>query len=153
MDPFGWIRLGPSHWFADATEPIDHPLYVVLAALLTVALIAGIYTRLAADTMFGGHRFKQRLAARTANYVVALAAIGLLILLFRWQPVPLLSKRIWLYLWLLTVIGSIGYGIYYSRRLYPQRLFAYDESARRKRYLPRPSAGAGRARHRARRRH
>ena len=151
MEPFDWIPLGPSSWFADPAEPIDHPLYVVLAATLAVAVIGGIIVRLLASGMFDGHRLKQRLAMRMASCISWIAAIGLVILLLRWQPVPLLSKPIWWYLWVLTAVGLVGYAGYYYRRRYPQRRLAYEESARRKRYLPRHSASAGRQRQRQRR--
>ena len=144
MDPLDWLWRGPSYWFGDATEPIDHPIYVVLALVLAVALIGGIATRLAVHRLFGGHRFKQRRAARAASYAVALAAVGLVILLFRWQPVPLLSKPIWFFLWALAALGGLGYGLYYYRRVYPRRLFEYDENARRRRYIPRPRSRRGR---------
>ncbi len=151
MDLSDWLRLGPGHWFADATEPIDHPLYVFLAAALAGTLVGSLYVRLAVHTMFGGHRFKQRLAARAAIYAAWLAVVGLVIMLFRWQPVPFLSKRIWLYLWFLFALGLLGYAAYYSRRVYPERLSAHDERGRRRRYLPRGSPGGARARRRARR--
>jgi hypothetical protein len=151
MDLFEWLRLGPGHWLADATEPIDHPLYALLSAVLVGVLAGALYVRLAVHTLFGGHRFKQRLAARAAIYAAWFAAAGLVIILFRWQPVPLLSKRIWLYLWFLTALGALGYAAYYSRRLYPGRLSAHDERGRRRRYLPRGAASGSRARRRARR--
>lgn len=150
MDLLDWGRLSPDHWFADATDPINHPAYVVLAVLMTVGLIAGIYLRLTADTMFGGHRFKQRQLGRLANVVIVLSAAGLTILLFRWQPVPFLSKRLWLYLWWLAVPATAIYAVYHYRRRYPDQLAVYEDAERRRRYLPRPGASV-RARRRARR--
>jgi hypothetical protein len=146
MDLIDWGWLSPSAWFADATEPIEHPLYVVLAVVLTLAMVAALYVRLMAHGMFGGHRFKQRQAIRLAYLVVWLAAIGLIVLLFRWQPVPLLSKRVWLLLWWLAVLASAGYGVYFYRRLYPGRLAAFENNERRRRYLPRATTRRARRR-------
>jgi fatty acid desaturase len=151
MDLLDWGRLSPSHWLADATDPISHPAYLVLAAILTLGLVGGIYLKLTAETMFGGHRFKQRQIARLATLIVALTAAGLTILLFRWQPVPLLSKRLWFYLWWVAVVAAVVYVAYHYRRLYPDRLALYEDSERRRRYLPRPGA-AIRTRRRSRRR-
>ncbi len=152
MDLFDWTRLSPSHWLADATEPIDHPVYIVLAAVLTLGLVAAIYVRLMADGMFDGHRYKQRLARRLANWAIGLCASGLVILLFRRQPVPLLSKRLWFYLWWVAVVAGAVYVVYFYRQRYPERLAAYEEQERRRRYLPRAGSGAARGRRRARRR-
>ena len=151
MSPFDWTPVGPTERFVDAGQPIDDPLYLVLAVLMALALVGGIVTRLTARGRFDGHRFKQRLAVGAATYASWLAAAGLVILLFRWQAVPLLSKPIWWYLWVLTAVGLIAYAAYYYYRLYPPRLLAYDESARRKRYLPRRSPNGGHARQRQRR--
>ncbi|HYU21481.1 MAG TPA: hypothetical protein VEQ11_22580 [Chloroflexota bacterium] len=152
MDLLDPSRLSPGHWLADASEPISHPLYAILAALLTLGLIGGIYVRLAVGEMFGGHRFKQRQAARLANAGIALCLLGVAILLFRWQPVPVLSKRIWLLLWSAGTAALVAYSSFYYLRMYPRRLVAYEETERRRRYLPRPAAAATKPRRRSRRR-
>ncbi len=125
MDLLDPSRLSPGHWLADASEPISHPLYAILAALLTLGLIVGIYVRLAVGEMFGGHRFKQRQAA---------------------------SKRIWLLLWSAGTAALVAYSSFYYLRMYPRRLVAYGETERRRRYLPRPAAAATKPRRRSRRR-
>ena len=152
MDLFDPTRLSPSHWFADVTEPIDSPVYVVLAVVLTIGLVGAIYLRLMADGMFDGHRYKQRLARRLSNWAIGLCAAGLTILLFRWQPVPVLSKRLWLYLWWLVIVAGAVYVVYFYRRLYPEHLATFEENERRRRYLPRAGAATPRGRRKVRRR-
>jgi hypothetical protein len=151
MDLFDLGRLSPAHWFASATEPIQHPAYAVLAGLLVLGLVAAIYLRITSEHMFDGHRFKQRQVARGATAVIWVCAAGLLVLLFRWQPVPMLSMRVWFYLWWIGAAVLVAYGVYFYRRVYPERLSAYEDAERRRRYLPRPSSAA-RPRQKARRR-
>lgn len=151
MDLFDLGRLSPAHWFTSATEPIQHPAYAVLAGMLVLGLVGAIYLRIASEQMFHGHRFKQRQVARGATASIWLCAAGLVVLLFRWQPVPFLSMRVWFYLWWLAAVALVAYAVYFYRRVYPERLSAYEDAERRRRYLPRPSATA-RPRQKARRR-
>jgi hypothetical protein len=151
MPPLDLGRLGPEHWLADAAEPIQHPAYLVFAVILTLAMAGAVYVKIMASQMFDGNRFKQREAAKLANVVLGFGLVGLVILLFRWQPVPFLSKRIWFYLWWLSALATTGYFIHYYRTDYPGRLYNYSEEARRRRYLPRAGATV-RMRRRSRRR-
>ena len=152
MDLLDLSWLSPSYWLADAREPISHPFYAVLAVLLALGLGAAVYVRLAADTMFGGHRLKQRQARMLATPAIWLCATGLILLLFRWQPVPLLSKPLWWYLWCLAFVAAMTYAGYFYRRLYPQRLADHEQSERVRRYLPRAVTGPAKARRKSRRR-
>lgn len=152
MNPFDPRRLSPAYWFVDATEPIEHPAYLALAVLLMVGLVASVYVRIMADQMFDGKRYQQRQAARMAGVALFVCVAGLVVLLFRWQPVPFLSKRIWLYLWLMAAVAAMAYGLYFYRRVYPVRLREYLEEDRRRRYLPRPGATVRLRRRKGRRR-
>lgn len=151
LAPMDWSWLSPGYWLSDATEPLDGTLAIVLGVMLTLGMAAGLYLRLSSGTMFGGHRFKQRQARGLANPAIGLCAAGLVILLFRWQLVPLLSNRIWLMLWWLAVLGGTGYVVWFYRRRYPARLAAYEQDERRRRYLPRAAVVPARARRKPRR--
>jgi hypothetical protein len=83
---------------------------------------------------------------------MALAAIGLLLLLFRWQLVPFLSKRLWMILWGVAVVALPIYAYLYWKRRYPLLMTAWEDSERRRRYMPKPASGSGRSRRRGRRR-
>jgi hypothetical protein len=152
MDLLDLSWLSPSYWLADAREPISHPVYAVLAVLLALGLGAAVYVRLAVDAMFAGHRLKQRHARMLTTPAIWLCATGLVLLLFRWQPVPLLSKPLWWYLWCLAFIAAVAYAGYFYRRLYPQRLAEHEHSERVRRYLPRAVTGPAKARRKTRRR-
>jgi len=149
VNPFD--RLSPSHWWADPTEPLDNPIYIALAVVLVLALIAGAFAWIAAPRMFATHRFRQRLVTRLAITLFTFAAVGLLLLLFRWQAVPFLGKRIWVYLWWFAAIGTAIYVAYYLRKVYPGRLAAWEDAERRRRYMPKPGSGQNRPRRRSRR--
>lgn len=148
MDAFDWSRLSPIRWFSDVREPIDHPAYLLLAIVLAVGFFVSVYVWLAVGTMFDGHRLKQRLTRRLAVTAAWLCAVGLVILLFRWQPMPLLSKRIWFYAWAATALGLCVYAAYFARRRYPTLLASYEDGERKRRYFRR---GSGRGRTRGRR--
>jgi hypothetical protein len=107
---------------------------------------------MAAPRYFANHRFRQRQVTRLAVIVLFFAAVGLLLLLFRWEQVSFLSKRLWLYLWWLAAFGTAIYIYFYLKKVYPVRLAAWLDAERRRRYLPRPGSGQPRSRRRSRRR-
>jgi|RhiMethySRZTD1v2_1073278.scaffolds.fasta_scaffold576295_2 hypothetical protein len=144
-------RLSPSYWWADPNEPLSNPIYLVLAILLAIALVAAAFAWIAAPRVFADNRFRQRLITRIAVIVFSFAAVGLLLLLFRWQAVPFFSKRLWFVIWWVAAIGSAVYLVYYQRRIYPVRLAAWEDAERRRRYMPRPGSSARRPRRRSRR--
>ena len=116
MGPFDWRRLSAAHWFADAPEPIDHPLYGVLAVAQTLVFAAAVFARLLADPLLADRPVARRAVARAAMVAGGLAAVGLVLLLFRWQPVPFFSKRIWLYLWWIGVTVALGWAAFAATR-------------------------------------
>jgi hypothetical protein len=131
---------------------MEGPLAGGFAIVLSVAFVLAIVVWLLAPRIASENRLHQRLIARVAKWVLGFSAAGLLLLLFRWQVVPFLSKRLWLILWFAGVLGGIGYVAYYWRRVYPVQLAAWEDSERVRRYLPRPGRGGSRSRRRARRR-
>jgi hypothetical protein len=144
-------RLLPSYWWTDPTDAIDGPGWIVFAVLLGVAFIAGVTFWLLAPNLAPRNSLHRRLIARAAKWTVGLATTGLFLLLFRWQLTPFLSKRLWLFLWILSVIGAVAYGERYRRTGYGADLAAWNDNERRRRYLPKPSGSGNRGRRRARR--
>jgi len=145
-------RFLPGYWWTDPGTTLDGPAVAAFAIVLAVAFVLAIVVWLLAPRLAPENRLHQRLIARLAKWVLGFSAVGLLLLLFRWQIVPFLSKRLWLFLWFAGVFGGIGYVVYYWRRVYPQQLAAWEDSERVRRYLPRAGRGASRSRRRSRRR-
>jgi len=126
-------------------------VYQAFAVLLFLVFIGGAVAWLLAPRVFPNQSLHRQLVVRAATWVMLLTVAALLLLLFRWQIVPFLSKRLWLILWFLAVIGSLAYAERYRRRVYPVHLAAWESNERRKRYTPRPAQTGNRSRRHTRR--
>jgi hypothetical protein len=145
------LDFSPSDLFTNGTGAIDNPAYIAMAIVFGIALLVGAFAWIAAPRLFADHRLRQRVVTRLAIALFTFAAVGLLLLLFRWQGVPLLSWRIWLVVWWLAALGTAIYVWYYLKRIYPRRLTAWLDAERRRRYMPKPGSGQQRSRRRSRR--
>lgn len=116
MGLFDWRRLTPEHWFVDLTDPMDHPLYAVLALTQSLVFALAVFASLVAEPLLAGRPAARRAISRAATIAGFLAAIGLVILMFRWLLVPYFTKRIWLYLWWVGVAAAVAWGAYGARR-------------------------------------
>ena len=145
-------RLSPTYWWTDPGTSLDGPLVLAFAIVLGVAFVLAIVAWLLAPRLAPENRLHQRLIVRLTKWVLGFSAVGLLLLLFRWQVVPFFSKRLWLFLWFAALFGGIGYVVHYWRRVYPEQRAAWEDSERVRRYLPRAGRGASRSRRRSRRR-
>jgi uncharacterized membrane protein len=145
-------RLSPSYWWTDSGTSLDGPLVLAFAIVLGVAFVVAIVAWLLGPRLAPENRLHQRLIVRLAKWVLGSSAVGLLLLLFRWQIVPFFSKRLWLFLWFAAVCGGLSYVVYYWRRIYPGQRAAWEDSERVRRYLPKSGRGGSRTRRRSRRR-
>ncbi len=145
-------RLLPGYWWTDPNESIGGLAYQGLAIALGIVFVAAIVVWILAPRLAPAHRLHQRLIARAAKWALALASIGLFLLLFRWQLVPFLSKRLWLILWGLSCAGAVVYAWQYRRRVYPLDLADWEDGERRRRYMPKAGRGGSRSNRRSRRR-
>ena len=145
-------RLLPSYWWTDPGTSVEGPVPIGFATVLGLAMVASLVVWLLAPRIAPQNRVLRRLIVSVVKWALALSAVGLLLLLFRWQIVPFFSKRLWMILWFVGVLGGIAYLGYYWQRIYPQRLAAREDSERRRRYLPRASQSGSRQRRRSRRR-
>ena len=144
-------RLLPSYWWSDPTEPISGAVWTAFAVLLALLFVAGVTLWLLAPHLAPAHSLHRRLLVRAAKWSMGLAAVGLFLLLFRWQLTPFLSKRLWLFAWIVATSGVVAYAVRYRRVTYPVDLADWHDSERRRRYLPRPGGGSNRPRRRTRR--
>lgn len=134
--------------FDDLTAEPASPLYWVIGAAFLLLLIAALYLYLQAPRALPEDGLRRRLARRYARLVAGFSGLGLAATLFALLTVPFLSKRLWLGLALLGLLGTLAHAIWYFRRRYHAARHAYDESARRRRSLPRPRSGGRKRRHR-----
>jgi hypothetical protein len=68
------------------------------------------------DSLLADRPAARHALCRAATIGGFLAAIGLVILLFRWQPVPFLSKRLWFHLWCVGAIAAVAWALVTARR-------------------------------------
>ena len=113
---FDWRRFSLERVFADASDPIEHPAYLMLALAQTLAFALAVFARLLADPLLANRPAARRALSRAATIGGLLAAVGLVILLFRWQPVPFLSKRLWFHLWCVGVLAALAWALVSARR-------------------------------------
>jgi hypothetical protein len=144
-------RLLPSYWWTDPGTSVDGPVPIALAVMLGLALVASLAVWLLAPRIAPENRVFRRLVVRVAKWTLAMSAVGLFLLLFRWQIVPFFSKRLWLFLWILGAICGVGYLAFYWLRVYPLRVAAWADNERRRRYLPRGGQSGSQQRRRSRR--
>lgn len=145
-------RFLPSYWWTDPGTTIEGPIPVSFAVVLAVAFVLSIVAWLLAPRLAPENRLHQRLIVRLAKWVLGFSAVGLVLLLFRWQIVPFFSKRLWMILWFAAMFGGVAYVVHYWRRIYPERRTAWEDSERIRRYLPGGSRAGSRSRRRSRRR-
>ena len=145
-------KLSPTYWWTDPGTTIEGPVVIGFAAVLGIMLVVSVAVWILAPRLAAEERPKQRMIARIAKWSLGFAVVGLLLLLFRWQLVPFLSKRLWFVLWGAGAIAGIAYAANYWRTVYPERRVAWQEAERKRRYLPKPGQGGGRSRRRSRRR-
>jgi hypothetical protein len=137
-------RFSPGRLFEDQLEGPTSPVYWVLAVVFGLLLIGSLYLYIIADQRFDDDRFQRRLARRLATWVGSFSGLGLASAIFALLAVPFLSKRLWLAIAIVGLLGTASYAIYYRRQRYASARFAYLERLRRERSVPRPKSGSRR---------
>ena len=82
-------RLSPTYWWTDPGTSLDGPLVLAFAIVLGIVFVLAIVAWLLAPRLAPDNRLHQRLIVRLATWVLGFSAVGLLLLLFRWQIVSL----------------------------------------------------------------
>src|SRR5688572_21483125 len=135
-NPWDPRRFGWAYWWSEPAEPPSHPIYIVLTALMVLALAAAIYAYLSAPLSLRADRLRQRLVRRFAGVYIGLCTAALAALMFQLLQVPFLGKRIWLLVTLLGMGGTACYALFFYRRRLPELAEAYSTSERRRRLVP-----------------
>ena len=137
----------PRLWLGDPTRGEAYPLYVALGVLFGLVLVGALLARYLAPRLLHGHRLRVDLLRRLADALATIGGVGLFWVACRLVGLPLFARPLWLWFTLLALVAGMGYALYYWRTRYPRDLSAYEEMARRRRWMP-----SGRRRAAARRR-
>jgi amino acid transporter len=125
----------PTQWFArTGWTPSFHTIFLVLSILVAVAALAAYLYFF--QRRFKNHTLNARLAERVSMVLTGFASGGLLLMLFAFGQLQLLSWPIWLILGFIALVAVVVYGVYYSVNVYPARLAQYNQELERAKYLP-----------------
>ncbi len=120
-------------WFAQPSTVLsnyDFVLGYIFAGFVALSLILWLVKK-----FFIQHPVTQRLVARTANAMFWMGVVGLIWFSFRYQAIPILSKRflaaLVILIWLVW-IGNIK--LYFWRRYFPEKQ-EYDNLQLKNKYI------------------
>ena len=123
---------------ADPRQGSTHPLYIALGVLFGVLLVASIAAYTFAPRLVHRHRLRTRLLRRLAAAIGTVSALGVFWVVARLVGLPLFARPIWLWFTFIALVAVIGYAVYYWRHRYPGEFSAYEETLRRRRWMPTP---------------
>lgn len=126
-------RFNSDYFFAD---PSSYDYNYFLLATFGLLFILGLIFRVYWGKLFAEKDPRKPILKLSFWIIITLAALGLLIVFFRFQEIPFLTKRIFLYFDLsLLVIYLIGLSIYLKKVL-PEKLYNFMNSKRKEKWLP-----------------
>ncbi len=101
-------RLSPDYWWSDPTTAWDGAWVLMFTLLLATAFVVAATAATLAPRLQASCGHLQINIGRTAAWVLGFAAVGLLLVLFRWQATPFFGKRLWIILWFATMLMVVG---------------------------------------------
>src|SRR5581483_2563146 len=110
--------------------------------LFGLLLVGGLIAYALAPRLMKRHRVRVRLFRQFMGWLAAVGALGLFWIVARMLGAPLFARPLWLWFTLIALLAVIGYHTYYWRRRYPGEMSAYEEQARRRRWMPTPKKRA-----------
>jgi hypothetical protein len=130
--------FSPGQWFSDPRVASAPTFYILLADLFGLLLVGGLIVYVLAPRLTKGHRLRTELLRRLVTALAIVGACGLFWVGARALALPLFAKPLLLWFTLVGLFCVLGYAAYYWRRRYPAELTAWDERARRRRWMPAP---------------
>lgn len=128
--------------FADHPTGYAPPLYIALGVLFGLLLVGGLLAYTFAPRLVRRHRLRLRLLRQYSGWLAAIGALGVFWVACRAAGLPLFARPMWLWFTLIALVVVIAYGVYYWRTRYPKEYSAYEEAARRRRWMPTPKKRA-----------
>jgi len=120
-----WFNTRPG-----ALTPIYHSSFIIFIALLVVLFIVLIFIK---------SRNKNNLYKNFWNslssFLLTNTGIGLLLLFFEYEAIPLLSSRFWFLLWGLSMITWLTF-ILKKLKFIPEKRKKIEEQRQFKKYIP-----------------
>lgn len=137
LNPFDWNFLTSTPAPPPAPNATLGPFAVVGALVALALLVAGIFFYSVKRPQWKrAQPVYYRAANRFAPVAIWVGLIGLVFLLFRVGRIDFLDMRLWLYLWLLAVIVTIGFFLYWYRAQYPREMARFQKTQRQRQYMP-----------------
>ena len=128
----------PSLWLTDPYQGSTAPFYLLVGDLFGLLLIGGLIGFFLAPRLMKRHRIRTHLFQQLMGWLAAVGALGVFWVLARAVGAPLFARPLWLWFTLVVLVAVLAYHAYYWRRRYPVEISAYEEQARRRRWMPTP---------------
>lgn len=123
-----------SYWFSE--PPYQNPAAMKIAMIFFVIMLAAgiMLAVLSQKEKFGV--YLKRLFAKIASFLGWMGVLALVLLFFRYEATPFLSRRFWYAFWLIGLIVWIVYILRYWYKQVPLKRQKQAEKDRLKKYLP-----------------
>ncbi|MBI4214134.1 MAG: hypothetical protein HY534_07490 [Chloroflexi bacterium] len=133
--------LSPERLLEDPRS-VEGGAYLSVAVALALIGILGALLSTRAQLLSRGNTLHEGLMRTYGTWLVWLAVFGLLATVVRYANAPFFSKRIWLALDLMAILGLAAYFVIYRLTTYRRDLERYHENLRAQRFRlashPRP---------------
>ena len=133
--------LSPGRLLEDPRS-VESAAYVNVAVVLVLVGILGALLAGRPQLFSQGNALHERLMTAYGNWLVWLSAFGVLATIVRYANAPFFSKRIWVVLDLLAILGIGVHFAWYRYRRYPGDLQRYQQVLHQRRFRlaaqPRP---------------
>ena len=129
--------LNPARLLANH-PPSTHPFYVTLGVFFVLLLVGSLVAYALAPRLLRRHVIRVRYFRYLMTALAIVGGLGAFWVLCRMVGAPLFAYPLWLWVTLLSLVGVLGYALYYWRRRYPAKLSADEETMRRRRWMPTP---------------
>ncbi|MSQ23534.1 MAG: hypothetical protein EXR58_03125 [Chloroflexi bacterium] len=132
-DLLALISLG--HILEDPTR-VESPAYIYLGAVLAVLGIIGLLLAQRPRLLSRENALHQRIIATYGGWLGWLSAFGVVAVIVRYANAPFFSKRLWLAIDVLGILGLAGHLAWYRVKRYQVDLASYIELQRHQRLRP-----------------
>jgi len=128
--------LDPRYWLNPRPVPLGPSLVGGILAFFSWFLVVAVVLLLIARGMKKDNPLKAGIFRRFSRLMAYTGTIGLLLLFFAYEQLPLLGMRFWVLLLFFLFIGWLARIVVYIVRDYPRKKTDIDERKRLEKYLP-----------------